>query len=241
MKRAMEHWRAARFNYFKNAILSAAPGIKIQQVTEKGNGLEEASTKMLAEGEDDLRELGELYDELFRYIEAGHPEPCVHALDMCQEIALNIPVALSGLGVLRYQDASRKKHRALCLIGILPQGETTLTVMAAARSHCDAIELFANKMLSGFGALHAMESWMVYGSDHWFIRPSAWEAIPESRRSLILKAIISDDYNIGDVPPFSILDDARRTVIGYVREHIGETDDYAAALEQLAIEEAKLT
>jgi len=241
MKRAMEHWRAARFNYFKNAIHSAAPGIKIQQVTQKGNGLEEASTKMLAEGEDDLRELGELYDELFRYIDAGHPEPCVHALDMCQEIALNIPVALSGLGVLRYQDASRKKHRALCLIGILPQGETTLTVMAAARRHCDAIELFANKMLSGFGALHAMESWMVYGSDHWFIRPSAWEAIPESRRSLILKAIMSDDYNIGDVPPFSILDDARRTVIGYVREHIGETDDYAAALEQLAIEEAKLT
>jgi hypothetical protein len=63
MKRATEHWRAARFNYFKNAILSAAPGIKIQQVTEKGNGVEEASIKMLAEGEDDLRELDELYDE----------------------------------------------------------------------------------------------------------------------------------------------------------------------------------
>jgi hypothetical protein len=108
-------------------------------------------------------------------------------------------------------------------------------------STCDAVALVANKMLSGFGALHAMESWMVYGSDHWFILPSVWEAFPESRRSTILKAIESIDYNIGDAPPFSILDSARRTLIGYVREHIGETDDRAAALRQLAIEEAKLT
>lgn len=67
-----------------------------------------------------------------------------------------------------------------------------------------------------------------------------WEAFPESRRSLILKAIESVDYNIGDAPPFSILDSARRLLIDYMREHIDETDDRAAALRHLAIEEAKL-
>ncbi len=81
---------------------------------------------------------------------------------------------------------------------------------------------------------------MVYGSDHWFIRPSAWEAIPEARRSLILKAIESVDYNIGDAPPFSILDEARCRLIGNLRDHIDETDDKNAALRQLSIEEAKL-
>src|SRR5262249_45698727 len=161
-------------------------------------------------------------------------EPCVHALDISPDIALDIPVALSGLGVLRYRDSSRK-HRTLCLLGILPQEKTTLTFIAAAGRHCDAIALYANKMLSGFGDLHAMEIWMVYGSDHWFIRPSVWEALPESRRSLILKAIENVDYNVGDTPPFSILDSARRMLIDYAREHIGETDDRGAALRQLAI------
>lgn len=170
LKRGMEHYRAARFNYFKNSMLSAAPGIKIQEVSEKGNRLEEASIRLLVEGQDDLQELDELYGELFQYIDAGGPEPCVHAFDISPDIALDIPVALSGLGVLRYRDALRK-HRALCLLGILPQGKTTLTFIAAPGRHCDGVALVANKMLSGFGALHAMESWMVYGSDHWFIRP----------------------------------------------------------------------
>jgi hypothetical protein len=134
----------------------------------------------------------------------------------------------------------KKKHRALCLLGILPQGKITLTFIAAARQHSDAVALCMNRMLSGFGALHAMESWMVYGSDHWFIRPSAWEAIPEARRSLIL-TIENVDYNIGDAPPFSILDEARRRLIDYLQDHIDETDDRDAALRQLQLEEQKLT
>jgi hypothetical protein len=233
-------YRATRFNYFKTSILAAAPGVDIQDVSEKGNKKEEFAASSVAEGESDLQELEELYDEMFQYVDSGFPEPCVQALNISPDIHLEIPVTLSGLGVLRYQDAARKKHRALCLLGILPQGKTTLTFIAAARRHGDAIAFCMNKMLSGFGALHAMESWMVYGSDHWFIRPSAWEAIPEARRSLILKAIENVDYNIGDAPPFSILDEARRRLISYLRDHIDETDDKRAALRQLAIEEAKL-
>lgn len=240
LRSLLETYRATRFNYFKTSILAAAPGVDIKEVSVKGNRLEEFTASSVAQGESDLQELEELYDELFQYVDSGSPEPCVQALSLSPDIHLEVPVTLSGLGVLRYQDAAGKKHRALCLLGILPQGKTTLTFIAAARRHGDAIALCMKKMSSGFGALHAMESWMVYGSDHWFIRPSAWAAIPEPRRSLILKAIDNVDYNISDEPPFSILDEARRRLIAYLRDHLDETDDKKAALRHLAIEEAKL-
>lgn len=238
VKRGLEAYRAARNKYFRDAILSVAPGVDFKGVSEEGNRLEDTSASMLAEAEDDLKELEELYDELFEYIDAGRPEPCIHALDLSPDILLEIPVALSGLGVMRYRDP--KKHRALCLLGILPQGKTTLTFIAAARRHSEAIAHYSKQMQFGFGALNAMESWMVYGSDHWFIRPSAWDAIPTTRQSLILKALERVEHSIGSFPPFSILDAARLKLLGFVREHIGETDDRDAALRYLAIEEAKL-
>lgn len=239
IRHGLEAYKAARSNYFKNAILNVAPGVEFKGVSEEGNKLEDASVSLLVEAEDDLKELeGELYDELFQYIDAGNPQPCIHALDISRDIHLEIPVALSGLGVMRHRDS--RKHRALCLLGILPQGKTTLAFIAAARRHCAAVALHAKKMQFGFGALNAMESWMVYGSDHWFIRPSAWEAIPATRQSLILKAFEGVEHNIGSFPPFSILDAARLKLISFVRGHISETDDRSAALRYLAIEDAKL-
>jgi hypothetical protein len=233
-------YRETRLNYFKTSILAAAPHVDVRDVNEKGNAMEELMASFVAEGQSTLQELDELYDELFQYVDSGSPEPCIRALNISPDIHLEIPVTLSGLGVLRYQDAAHARHRALCLLGIFPQGKIALTFVAAVRRHSDAVALCTKRMLSGFGSLHAMESWMVYGSDHWFIRPSAWEAIPESRRSLILKAIENVEYNIADTPPFSILDEARRRLIDCVRDHIDEADDRAAALKQLAVEEDKL-
>jgi hypothetical protein len=238
VRRGLEAYRAARNNYFRDAIHSASPAVEFKGVSEEGNHMEDSSVSLLAEAEDDLSELDELYDELFQYIDSGMPEPCIYALDVSPDIFLEIPVALSGLGVMRYRDS--KRHRALCLLGILPQGKTTLTFIAAARRHSKAITHYANQMQVGFGTLNAMESWMVYGSDHWFVRPSAWGAIPAARQSLILEAIGEVEYSIGAFPPFSILDAARLKLLAFVREHIGETDDPAAAQHSLAVEEAKL-
>lgn len=110
VKRGLVAYRAARDNYFRDAILTVAPDIDFKGVSEGGNRLEDTSVLMLAEAEDDLKELEELYDELFQYVDAGRPEPCIHALDISPAIPLEIPVALSGLGVMRYRNP--KEHRA---------------------------------------------------------------------------------------------------------------------------------
>ena len=218
-QRALEAYRKVRHNYFEKAILEVAPDVVIEGTTVEGQGPEEHATSVLMGARADLAELsGELYDELFGYIAGQGAEPCVQAL----KIPLEVPVSLSGLGVLRYKDATGT-HRALCLLGIMPQEKATVMFMCAVPRHQAAIKLYTAKMVSGFGALNTMESWMVYGSDHWFIRPSAWEALPPGRRSAILEMVMSPDYNIGSEVPLSVLDGPRRTIIDYVNAHLQET------------------
>lgn len=235
-ERSLNDFRAVRFSYFKAAILESAPDAKVEAVSYEGHAIEDAAVSQLDQGRADLEELEGMYDEFFQYIESGEPEPCLQALN----IPMELPVSLSGLGVLWYKDDTGE-HRALCLLGVLPQGNHTLTFIGTARRHCDAVSFYTGKMEHGFGALNAIESWILNGSDHWFIKPSAWEGISESRRAKIRAALLSDDYTIGSDATFSILNDARRWIIRYVQENLSEADDQTAALERLSIENAKLS
>jgi hypothetical protein len=88
----LAEFREARFDYFKDAILKTTPGVQVQGVNYHGIGVEEFTTSLLAEGKSDLKELEELYDELFQYVDAGYPDPCVQAL----QIPLEIPSIAFG-------------------------------------------------------------------------------------------------------------------------------------------------
>ena len=61
--------------------------------------------------------------------------------------------------------------------------------------------------------LEMVETWMVNGTDHWFIKPSVWNGIPVGRRSRILEDILHDAYNIGHPYPRSIFDSLREEML----------------------------
>jgi hypothetical protein len=69
------------------------------------------------------------------------------------------------------------RGRALCPLGILPQAGSTVVFIGAARKHSMVVKKYLADMTVGFGAVNAMESWLTNGSDHWFIRPSAWDHV----------------------------------------------------------------
>ena len=87
-----------------------------------------------------------------------------------------------------------------------------------------------------------MESWLVNGSDHWFMRPSAWASLPASRQQTMLDQILSDDDNIGSFLNYSILDDARRQMIGWVKEGMDQAEpkDRRSITKMLEREQAKV-
>jgi hypothetical protein len=179
-----------------------------------------------------------LHDQLFGYINRGSQGPSLQALS----IPVEVPVSLSGFGVLTYRRKRDKRtRRALCLLGILPQGASTVAFIGTNRKHAEIVEAYSSSMVHGFNSLNAMESWMTNGSDHWFICPSAWAAIPQHRQEKVLELLMSEDDNIGTMLDFSILDEARRALIAVIRDHIDEAPDRAGVLAMVSREAAKMT
>ncbi len=237
LERLLQDYRKARDDYYAAAILKAIPGAQLEKSTVKGDAMEKRLTSTIKGGKADLAELeGELYDELFAFISGrSSDEPSLQALSLPFEV----PVSCSGFGVLTYEYYGTRS-RALCPLGILPQTGSTVAFIGAARKHSKVVEKYLADMTRGFGALNAMESWLTNGSDHWFIRPSAWDEVSPTRQAKVLDLLLREEDNIATFLDFSLLDGVRKSLIAYIRDHLSEADDRDAALQAVEAEEAKL-
>lgn len=238
---AIDQYRKARSNYYISTIEGSTPNATVHSLEIKGDGMERFVTSRIRESKLTLAELeGDLYDELFEFINDERREPCLNVLTLPFEV----PVACSGFGNLTYIDRARKKKReAFCALGILPQPGSTIAYFATSKKHSGIADIYFVKMGAGFGAVNAMESWIVNGSDHWFMRPSAWDSIPAPRQKRILEQIMRDDDNIGSFLSFSIFDDARRQITTWINEGLDQLDTKTRRklIKMIEKESAKLT
>jgi hypothetical protein len=134
---------------------------------------------------------------------------------------VQLPVCLSGIGVLNYIADSRP-DRALCLLAIIPEPGKTKIICGSADEHMDALKnLYRDE--SSPAVLEMLESWMCHGSDHWFMTPSEWDIISASRKKAACELILNSDLSIADKVDFSILDSARRVIIGFIEQSLDAT------------------
>ena len=119
------------------------------------------------------------------------------------------PICLSGLGNFSIND-NGTHHNVHAVLNILPNpGKTFLSITVSLKHRKylqDYLALFLNHLN---GPLNMMESWMGNGTDHWFIKPSEWEAIPQNRQEKILADIYDESQNIGAHFKRSIIDSIR--------------------------------
>jgi hypothetical protein len=132
-------------------------------------------------------------------------------------IDLLIPIALAGLGVFHILDHGRR-HRVLVILNIIPSNGQTLLLMYGRPQDQRYIAAYLSNWPDTNSILCMIESWMIHGTDHWFIRPSVWDAIPATRQRAILDNILDVSQNIGDYPKHSIFDDIRRAQIASCEE-----------------------
>jgi hypothetical protein len=168
-------------------------------------------------GKKDLAELEALYDGIVKDLETGSSNISITIM----QADTQIPVCLSGIGTLNYQTENQAKH-ALCCIAILPEEKVTNILLATANEHSQAAALHVSDETSP-SVLAMLESWMVFGSDHWFIRPSAWEAMSDARQQALCDSIMTLE-SIFDEVPFSILDGARQSVVDEIKRVLAAGD-----------------
>jgi hypothetical protein len=203
----------------------------------EGDPIEAKLVGMLDEMRRDLPELEQLYRDILADLQTNSTKVAMIAADL----DMRLPVCLSGLGVLNYV-AGCERRRSLCFLAILPEQGRTKILLGAAAEHGEAIKLhFADT--SSPSILEKLESWMLHGSDHWFITPSAWEAIPIVRQRAICNRIL-ELRSLADGVPFSILDDARNQVVRFIEADLitkaASPDQIDNVEAVLAREKAKL-
>ena len=117
------------------------------------------------------------------------------------ELPEKLPVALAGRGNFFYQTPDKVKHEVRVLLNVIPTAiGTTLFVMAPANHHA-GLGLYLHAILKGGELLPAaqmIESWMLTGSDHWFVAPRVWAQLTPEEQAAVTEAIGRDDNNLGD-------------------------------------------
>lgn len=143
-----------------------------------------------------------------------------------------IPVALAGIG--KFSMKLHKKYRnVFVFINVIPFDNKTLVIIGGDSRDEKYIERYSSLFYNPLNALNVIERWMVYGSDHWFIKPSIWNSLPDERKNRIIEAISKTDRNIGSDFSISIFDDLRKQFVNIAKQEL----DYYAENEIFVLNE----
>lgn len=152
------------------------------------------------------------FDPLYRYIflNTGQTLPLYIANLTVED---QIPVCLSGRANFSISDHGIK-HDIVTIIDILPKQTETKLFLAVEPSHSKYLDVYiAEYLRTVLPRINMTETWMVRGSDHWFIKPSSWDEINAPRKQQILKDILDINFNIGTPYEYSIFNSLRKRVI----------------------------
>lgn len=125
------------------------------------------------------------------------------------EVMERLPVVLAGIGNFHI-DNHDTKHNIKAILNVLTLNDKTIICATVLYKYRKYLEVYINEFMNRLnGPLIMVETWMVNGTDHWFITPSAWENIPKKRQDLILKDLFEDKFSLSAPYPNSIFDSVR--------------------------------
>lgn len=163
------------------------------------------------------RELGEALESLeTEFLPASAMELDGRGDSLCHvsvTVRQPLPVCLAGIANF-WVDDHGKRFSVRTILNVLPSPQQTLIMATTLATHKLCLHTYIQQMLDQMnGALIMVETWMVKGTDHWFMAPSEWEAVPESRQAKILADMLDTSVSIGKAYQTSVLDSVRAQLL----------------------------
>jgi len=150
-----------------------------------------------------------------------------------------LPFTLAGRSIISIS-VNKKQVTATVIINILPFPDRTTILISGLAKFKDLIDEYCKYLTAHpLNAISCVESWMINGSDHWFIQPSIWDAFAEEKKIRILNDIQNMDTNMMQNIEYSIFDDVRKYIADLMSANFSDLDDRCKEL--LSKENAKLT
>jgi len=188
-----------------------SPDNRIQSV--KTEGLSKAQLEIknsIAELEDVVRRLEDAFLPA-SYAEIGGQHDALAHVSMT--IGDTVPVCMAGVANFHVNDHGDERSVGV-ILNVLPFPGKSVLIASVLAKDKEGLYAYVHSSLDRMnGALIMLETWMVYGPDHWFIRPSEWSCLPAERQHSILHSMTWDELDIGNTFPLSILDSVRRRTL----------------------------
>lgn len=139
---------------------------------------------------------------------------CIHATDL----DVDLPVALSGAASFQ-KFGSGQGSAVHIVMGVLPHRSGTLTFTVGAAADKEELDLYEKRwMQNPLEYLSMVESWMINGTDQWYLRPSVWNSLSKQRQDLILDELSACSRSVREEADQAIFDDIRRTFLATFEE-----------------------
>jgi len=153
------------------------------------------------------------------------------------EASFEIPICLAGQA--RFYFGTPEDNESVdVLIHVIPQGNRTALSMASTREAEMALRAYIAPFSYGnLGLLTMVETWMIHGSDSWYIRPSVWDELPKDRQGRLLAEMMDLKHPIGIPCKHSVFDTIRKS---HLAGASSATSNFPGIESKLQAEKAKV-
>lgn len=123
-----------------------------------------------------------------------------------------VPVCLAGIGNFGVSDKNGSKD-ILSVLQVLPFSDRTFVVIFAPIKYEVYLSWYIGRYWKNdLDIVNNIETWMTYGTDHWFIKPSVWNRLLPEKSREILNAIWDTNKNIGNNFEGEIFSDLKKII-----------------------------
>ncbi|WP_025116593.1 hypothetical protein [Lysinibacillus fusiformis] len=124
---------------------------------------------------------------------------------------MKIPIALSGLGYANIIDEENNHREIKSILNVIPFESSTVLIFAGDNVDKEILDKHFDYIIQHpILILNFIESFMMHGTDHWFIQPEVWNKMDEEKQKYILEYFfVTEKAFLQDVN-FSIFDDIRK-------------------------------
>lgn len=134
-------------------------------------------------------------------------------------IDIKFPISLSGFANQPFKENGNEKD-AHIFLNIIPLKDSTCIICVGFERDAIILEkYFEYSFSSPLNILNMIESFMINGSDHWYINPDYWENMSKQKQEKILYDILNTEQSFLDEYPISIFDDIRINVLSILKEN----------------------
>lgn len=128
-------------------------------------------------------------------------------------VNFQLPISLCGIASVGVLD-NEIERVAYCILNVVPAENSTSIIIAGLKQDVGILEPYWEYYTqNNISILNMIESFMIHGSDHWFIKPSIWNSINIDKQKIILNDILVTEKSFIDQFSLSIFDEVRNIFI----------------------------